>query len=284
MKKKVLCCLICFCLMAGIVNGCGAKDTSASDRTEQIESKTSNESSTVEISSTPEPTIEPTPEPENLSFFDKNHLQFSGPEDLSLPCAGMIIEYPGDPFHWKQETAHLKVRDTPASYHIESLEKSEPDSDGNITYTIRWTVEHVFIVDIADQAWGSFDSYIWFCNYGLFDYYTGTSLNPEEDSSNELDLTWEENTYHIVSTWSTEPAFGEWTENEESMESTDTAEYCYQVTVPADYDGLILYINGAGATYEEYLEKNPEPGFGTTMDDIENADHWICIRVSDCAE
>lgn len=304
MKKKVLGIMMCFCLMAGILSGCGAEGAPASDDAEQTDSNISNESNSgdsSDISSTTEPTIEPTqeptPEPEINTFAEKINMQFSEPTDISLPCFITALDSSNREITDTHKLASLyQVEDTPALYHIESIEKSEPDADGNVTYTIRYICEttavitrHINRIDFGSDRFYSI--------YSLLDYYTGTFLLPEINGSDEMDIAWENTSYHISVSCTKDDSFGEWSSTSEPdkyydeimdayytevyhFSSTGTHSFEYQVTVPADYDGLILCIDKDGKTKEdsETWEGNREFG---TIADIEDASEYIFIRVSD---
>lgn len=294
MKKKVLGFMMCFCLMAGVLNGCAAEGTPASDNTEQADDNGApNESNNADAANTAEPTAEPTPEPtpeptlepENKAFAEELNIQFSEPENLSLPCYEYIAFESNNGY--MQETNQLKVRDIPAEYSFQNIEKGEPDADGNVTYTIVWDVQVTHAIDVKTTPW-EYDGGAIISEWALFDYYTGTFLSPEVNSSNELNITWDDNTYHISYTRTAELIASEWIEENQYvyMEWKDTYEYRNEITVPADYDGLVLYIDD-GYTKEDFeQEENSElgnPEFGTVLH-FEETDDKIFIRVSDCIQ
>lgn len=311
MKKKVLVFLMCFCLMAGMMSGCGAEGTPASNNTDQTDNSTVNESNNTDMTNTTEPTEEPSPEPKNNAFAEEIGIQFHEPipivpmeseeceeiwtmimtmrwdewnemgemENLfSLPC----FTYIKSNDDYVTETDQLKMRDIPAYYMFDIIDKSEPDADGNVTYTIGWRLFVTYGVDVKNTPWTlSMDGLV--SDWGLFDYYTGTLLTPELNSSNKLNITWNDSTYHISDTLdrfdSPELFEVEWNDDV-YVEWRQDLYYMEQITVPADYDGLVLFIDD-GVTREDFdREGETRPKAGTVLN-FEETNNYTFIRVND---
>ena len=66
----------------------------------------------------------------------------------------------------------------------------------------------------------------------------------------------------------------------EYMECVGTLEYYYKVTVPSNYDGLVLFI-GEGYTQEDYETGKMMPEFGTILN-FEDSSKNRYIRIEDC--
>lgn len=265
MKNKILIGLLAVSMTTAMLGGCsnettddGAKQT---QQTEVSGDNTSSEDNTeTEIIEAEVPAT---------TWVEENNITFTEGE-LSIP----VYNYARDGKDgniWSEE--YVRMRQTEGVYSEPVIEVSEPDENGNVTYTV------------TSEMAGSWRGYfgledITFWTYSLskgfyfMDAYTGTVFPTSglDDNVSEYlvdtDVLIDDTTYHVAvgksieSNWGT----GEWSVTEDDEEAGDDDLWRYEVdytfystltaVVPAEYDGLILAIEGKGST--EYSEIDTE--------------------------
>lgn len=252
MKKKYLIAGVVLALSLSMV-GCG-KDT-GSTTADGTTGDVTTEAEVASDTDTEEATEE---EVEEVStWFSENGISFTEGE-VSIPAYTYSKNEDGS----VDDSIEMTQKD--ATYSEPVVDVSEPDADGNVTYTVTYSVRGTWSGMMA--AGSGFMSSVQIKNYHFVDAYTGTVFP-------NADMTTEENSYatdsvvevdgkeYKISTGQSfeyseqEPS---WSYFENNTKAKATMSYTSDITmvavVPAEYDGLILALNGAGATEKEDMD------------------------------
>lgn len=165
-----------------------------------------------------------------------------------------------------------------------------PDENGNVTYTIQYTVNPTYTVQYAASKYvPDWDFETWTEEFHPFDYYTGLSFFPKNDEMNR-EVTIPYKGEDIIVKLSRD--YGDkWLpyKNDSSFTVFDQEgvfDVRMEITAPAEYDGLVLGIQcGEPVSEQKYDVARGEwdADLGETWDDAENLDNWEFIRVKDFA-
>ena len=153
---------------------------------------------------------------------------------------------------YKLDSPEISVNKGDCTFTIDSITEEHID-DGMKVITISTTST---IKPVFDVTWdGNFE---WYFNYNLpaidfFDYYSGKLYNSRQTVGDETygvhtDLLWKNNSYDIYKeknvTWN-----NYWDENTYNESNNGWSEIypssshgVYTITVPEDYDGLVMYL------------------------------------------
>jgi hypothetical protein len=292
-KKSLLVLGVVSVLTLGALTGCQSKaasaDVSVVQETESVPA--SSEAETVE-SQTEESTTEES-KAEEVPYAQEQGWAFSDLSPLEMPVFVYWTDSDGN--YTENGPEGVTIIQPEAVYTVGDITVSAPDEDGNVVYTIPYTIEHEIALEFQDPDNPNFGS----CSlnrmakdFALVDLYTGTVF-PARDMSNDdsydiyTDIVWDDVTYSVGYTESVEYSQGDWQRDGSIYKILMTAYEEFTVTAPAGYDGLVLLIDNNGRT--EYVEMDTEnisdaQSFedmmsedGTTLDD------YTFIRISDYA-
>lgn len=183
--------------------------------------------------SAPQEPPEPTPEPGPKTFMDEHGLEFS----LQLSCCGTGQQWANS------GSDYLTPDNCAASVVLVSLDRSDPDEEGYVTYTLvsEGEVHPGFVYTDAD---GDKEKNMG-CSgigYSIIDRYTGTEF-PGRSTMNDdaydysVSFDWGGQSYTVNRTYTI------WWDGWLDIDRGSGMEY-YHITdvvrIPADYDGLCL--------------------------------------------
>lgn len=243
--------LISMVLSAGFMfASCGKTedvvDTTAEAETTEITETTESEPEETQVTETE---IEETESP--LPWAEQNGLTFAC-DELEMPIwhvlllDGSVIE----------EVGYLEGT---GSYSVPSVSVSDSEQDGFVEYTIDYSVADPMDAVIPYSVTDHTDNYAtWLAMYGMLDYYTGTVIVSGSGGEYQLDdwytvdVEYEGTDYEISLMGSV--SFEGVRNNSSNIDSDNWEWDCeriinYQlvIRVPEDYDGLVLFIDTAGA-------------------------------------
>lgn len=267
MRKKYLIAGVALALSLSLV-GCG-KDTGSTI----VDGTTGDVTTEAEVASDTD--AEEATEEEVSTWFSENSISFTEGE-VSIPAYTYARNEDGS----EDDSVEMTQKD--ATYSEPSIDVSEPDADGNVTYTVTYSVRGTWSGMMA--AGSGFIPNVYIMNYNFVDAYTGTEFPC-------ADMTDEENSYYtdsvvevdgkkykISAGSSFESNFEEepsWSYFDNNTRAKATIAYTFDITmvavVPAEYDGLILALNWAGATEKEDMDteiKEAQPLDGNVSDYI----------------
>lgn len=271
MRKKYLIAGVVLALSLSMV-GCG-KDTgstTAEDTTGDVttEAEVASDTDTEEVT---EEEVE-----EVSTWFSENGISFAG-SGVSIPVYAYARNEDGS------EDDSVEMTQEDATYSEPFVDVSEPDADGNITYTVTYNVSGTWIGTMAADSDGYYMSYVKFDGYSFVDAYTGTvfpgaGMTDDENSyaaDSVVEVDGKE--YKISTSQSFESNFEDpsWSFIDNNTKAKATVDYSIDVTkvavVPAEYDGLILALDGTGMTENKDIDteiKEAHPFDGNVSDYI----------------
>ena len=283
-----------------MISGCGESNTDTSS-VDKIESTTevteATELTTEEVTTEAEATTE-APEPEEVPYGEEMGYTFS-PKDTEtiyndIPSLSHLDGTPYD------VDVNEYMENYEASSSIGRVFVSEPDSDGNVTYIIteyNSAYSDFKSDDFAEETDGEVKKFIW--NIGRYlhdvsDYYTGELIEANElkQGTNvqpaETVITWNNENIKISSinsfvnySWPN----SERPDGETGWRDSSEIYIVRAITVPQDYDGLVLSIPKKYHTYEGTEEdtSNKKLLDNASLGYTGNADDTVFIKVSDVA-
>ncbi len=247
MKKKLLGMGLVTALMLSVV-GCSDKDTTETVSTEEVTTETvsTEEVTTEELVASDTDTTATTEMEEVSTWFDNNNITFTDGE-VSIPV------YASDS---NEETV---ITSMDATYSEPVISVSEEDVDGNVTYTVTYDVSGQWIGTLpVSVAQNGISTRIQFETYYFIDAYSGTVFpNAEMDDDNNsysvdsvVEVDGKEYTIKTSSSFETDWSDINWTDlgNEVKAKRSYEIHITIDAVVPAEYDGLILGLDGNGAT------------------------------------
>lgn len=253
MTKKILSCALSGLMVLSFAS-CGKKDSGRDDDGEE-ESLIETEEPIVSVPETTEATAETTPAP--AIWGEVNDLTYGVGELTAINYSYSVLD--------GEEIEGTGI-DEEVLYSVPSVDASEPDEDGYVTYTIDYTISGSYDPIIAFDVTDHTDS--WSSNpqeYNVIDYYTGTILCDWENSYNDegeeiavtIDNGEEEITVYVSAAFDTEVI-----SNTSSKADNDhwawSVEYIAYMTItlraPETYDGMLLVIDTSGWTEADHIE------------------------------
>lgn len=215
-----------------------------------------------------------------------------------------VLEAPGFLFQTDNDGERiydgtLDLRQNNAKYKITGCDKSDPDADGNITYTI--TVDVKFLKEIGIVRDTKEEKHNWYYDWVVEplivgDEFTGTIFSPQDLYDSEFpvyDSEFENKgiTYTISGElWSEFDNNEDWAiELDEDditwARATVSGTYVITIVAPKQYEGLVLAVDKNGIT--DYTGDEAavlsDRGFFDTLDDgsVRSAEDYIIVRVKD---
>jgi len=202
----------------------------------------------------------------------------SSPKNLKAPA--FVYQTDNDAKRYYEGT--LDIVQPEAIYSLTKCEASDPDTEGNITYNIEYTVDLQTIFGIQPNSVETKKQ--WYYNWKaakliLCDDYTGQvfteqSLFGVDGTAYDSDVVWNDMTFHISgeveSEWVNEEDW-EVTFDEESgvtwAEAPVIGTTRITVSVPKEYQGLVLVMDKKGIT--DYVDSTEDDTFdqSTEFDD-----------------
>lgn len=167
---------------------------------------------------------------------------------------------------------------------------SEPDGEGYVTYTIRYT--NTAQVRMGNPGSASLAFTILTQEYGLYDWYTGQLYFPDQradtagqdQAGGESQVEYGGETVPITyeKQWTSGIVYGDWQEsNQPGLDREITVDayqdVTYTVRVPEGYDGVLLGVNIVD-------DPDPERAIQSEWDlDMDDPTHYEFVRLSDHA-
>lgn len=167
---------------------------------------------------------------------------------------------------------------------------SEPDGEGYVTYTIRYT--NTAQVRMGNPGSASLAFTILTQEYGLYDWYTGQLYFPDQradtagqdQAGGESQVEYGGETVPITyeKQWTSGIDYGDWQEsNQPGLDREITVDayqdVTYTVRVPEGYDGVLLGVNIVD-------DPDPERAIQSEWDlDMDDPTHYEFVRLSDHA-
>ena len=167
---------------------------------------------------------------------------------------------------------------------------SEPDGEGYVTYTIRYT--NTAQVRMGNPGSASLAFTILTQEYGLYDWYTGQLYFPDQradtagqdQAGGESQVEYGGETVPITyeKQWTSGIDYGDWQEsNQPGLDREITVDayqdVTYTVRVPEGYDGVLLGVNIVD-------DPDPERAIQSKWDlDMDDPTHYEFVRLSDHA-
>ncbi|MBR1567936.1 MAG: hypothetical protein IJ648_03155, partial [Lachnospiraceae bacterium] len=181
-----------------------------------------------------------------------------------------------------------------ATYSVPTATVSEPDEDGNVTYSIQYSIVIPFTATFPmDYQQEVFNGFI-YPGMDVMDYYTGIvfpAQNLTEENGHESnlssDVTWEDVTYTVsvnkVSTM-TNPLNDSYQLDNDTWEwdAEYDIDYNIEIIAPKDYDGAILSLNLNGNTeYEEVDSEEVTEAHVFGDEEDEAVSNYVFFRLKD---
>ncbi len=260
------------------------------------------ETEQAEDAAEPEETVE---EPAAVPYAEEQGFTFEDPYagDFYFPTYAQVYYLDGDGNRTGEvDPEAVELISSDCHYQFRPFTVSEPDGDGNVLLTIACDAE--YNTTLIDKNIGrDNDVGTYWRVFRLFDYYTGQQIDLPAYS----ELTYDMEPAYTEIEWMGKPvrigllsyeewAYGEFEDKEKTAEgyqvkeSTTKGTVFYQVTMPEDYDGLMLvgYKDGVNeelfnAPAQDYVEKTMILGpdnYGLTY----TKDDLVMIRVSDATK
>ena len=245
---------------------------------------------------TPEPVVE---EPAAVPYAEEQGFTFVNETSFRFPAYGKVLQYDED---WNPtgvaspDMAWCESSD--CQYTIRPITQSEPDENGNVRVTIPIDTEYQDTCYKKDMK-GKYGTDTHWRMFRLFDYYTGTQIVIPNDKLTYdqeplyTELEWDGKTTRVgVSSYEdvlsypwkdegkTDDGFTKYTARQRAFRA-------YEITMPKDYDGLMLVGYREGSTEALYGAKPIDDGTGRSVlgPDVYNQtytkDDLVFIRVTD---
>lgn len=266
--------------MCVILTSCNSQESVTESEEETITSQTVEQVTETIYETTEETASEIIPWAEENEIIIADHLEeFEIPLMHAVTLNGEVIDEIG----WFEQSG---------LYSAPEIYRSEPDEDGQVEYTIIYTVDDKMSVVIPYDVTETTDGwYSDFTEYYLVDYCTGIVLagfgDYHQGEWNTTNVEYDGNVIDISVKGSIEDTC---ISNESSNVDYDNwlweieREIVFVLTVkaPADYDGLVLYINLNGVTtvsddFDELVYKHEEPHVLGTEEREEDGNYWYAL-------
>lgn len=217
--------------------------------------------------------------PENTSFGALHGFTLVDPRSYEdVPLTAVV----GDPA--------LEILSSVGGLTQPDITVSEPDGEGYVTYTIRYT--NTAQVRMGNPGSASLAFTILTQEYGLYDWYTGQLYFPDQradtagqdQAGGESQVEYGGESFPITyeKQWTSGIDYGDWQEsNQPGLDREITVDayqdVTYTVRVPEGYDGVLLGVNIADPP-------DPERAIQSEWDlDIDDPTHYEFVRLSDHA-
>lgn len=194
------------------------------------------------------------------TYFDEQGCEYVSPTS-KLTAPAFVYQENQDGHRIYDGT--LEIPENEAMFSIDSCNVTDPDDNGDITYTIEYSINVPLKFGILANSIESKQA--WYYNWQiapliLCDEYTGLvfseqDLFGEEGFSYDSYIDWNDFSFHITGNVN-----GEWTDEAEWQTSYDeetqitwaespaVGKYTINITVPKEYQGLVLAFDKRGIT------------------------------------
>lgn len=233
-----------------------------------------------------------------VTYFEEKGCEYKTDKDtFEMPMFVFQVDENGDDL----EGGTLEIaEDEKTVYSINNITVSDPDAEGNVTYEIEVDAKAIATLGIVDGSKEK-DNY-WYYDYDaadilIADEYTGKifiwqDLYGYENTVIESEVEYNEKTYHVFGEKTEEWTEGEdWETNREGeirwATRTDEGKINYALTVPKEYEGLVLLFDNKGQTVRKIINEDvSDIDFDTARDDGSNreAEDIKVVRLSDYIE
>ena len=286
MKKKTNVTLLILCLIAGLLSGCGTKETDVdvTDTTDSVE---------VHIEELPEePTAEPTTETTEPTTEEIVVKPWAEENNITLSAKEVEIPYYAYAKLDGVETDEIDVSQFNAKYFVPTVTVTDADTEGYVIYTVEYKINFPYYAEIPAHI-TNFNPYYTVETFYAMDYYTGivfasSDLTEDNEQSYNLSSTfeWDGNT-NTVSVAEN----GQMTKLSENAEYIDDTRWKLEqeyewngvisILAPKDYDGLVLYLDMNGSLDNNTVSSAVKEThiFGEGKD--ETIENGLFIRVAD---
>lgn len=262
-KNKKIAVLLSACFLIGVLSGCG-------DKTEQKADEDVAQNEVVTES-----------EEKALPWAEQNGLSFQESNDFSIPAYTTSLISPDS----TEVDNSLEVKQQNADYSFTTSVIT--NTDGNDVYTVYVNLTVPFEAKVLNKDSDKFVPAYSATGFLIMDYYTGTVLPArgllnEDKFELETDVEWEGKTYSL--SYSKNQGEVQWSEASWKNDDTITLELfipqTYTITVPHDYDGLVLGINSKGATSYETDNKTVSDAHIFGEQDDESISDYMFFKVT----
>ncbi len=237
-------------VLALSMTGCGkssSETTTENATSEEVASETDMATAMDAAADTEEATTEE----EDTSWFSENNISFTEGE-VSIPAYAYAQKDDGT------LDDRIEVTQKEATFAEPVISASEVDSDGNITYTVTYEVSGTWS-GMVPASVASFNQGTLVGGWEFVDAYTGTvfpvaGIKGDDSYAIESTVEVDGKEYKILTSRSNEWNHdeGRWSDDALRYTSSYTGSTTMTAVVPAEYDGLILCMDGNGKTeYEE---------------------------------
>jgi hypothetical protein len=265
----------------GMLTGCGSEAVDTDASVEESTSEVNEESS--ETTEQTETVVE---EEAPVTYAEENGWNFSDLSPMRIMC---YTFWQDEDKNEVEGPADTTIEQQEALYSFSDITKSEPDENGNVVYTIGYTVMFKIVVNQpSGDGWTNPKINTRVSLFSLVDEYTGTefpSMDIVGDDSYDIytDIVWDDATYSVGYTGTTEWEYGTFSYSALKWTANRHVRHTLSVTAPEDYDGLVLCINNKGTTNVDKKLNTEEATDAEiiTLDDGETWDDYTFIRVSD---
>lgn len=295
--KKLLILGLTLVLAGGLV-ACGSSEST--EETSETESQT-EDTEEVEEEIEEEIEVEIEEEPEViLTYSEENGLIFSELSDLENISTKVFIGYMEDDVNVIDSPSYISYGESYSTYVIDSISVIPSEEEGYLDITVNSSSSFPVSVYVDSNYTTNTGGFAFSANTLSFaDYYTGTEF-PDRDVVNDdsfdysIDVEWEEEIYTI--SYSTEQVIEseEYIWNYENPEDSDvwicsnvfTLKHTNIVTIPEDYDGLVMYLLLSDALAIDSLESDEEIDMEVSYilegedGGINVSDDYFCVRIN----
>lgn len=319
MKRKLLTGLVVVSLTGAMLVGCGNNKEVTKVDESQAEASIENTGETEDVEATEAHEHEwitatmDAPETckgcgetrgEKLNYAEAEGISFGEIKSLDLPYGILLgVRNADDNVDLLENTSDLCVfADGSATVSAPEIVSAASEKEGYVDVTITYdvTFSPLVVDNIGDKEYELFWSAP---GYNIGDLYTGQKLNEmwseeewSEKAAEELpvDVTYGDKTYSLTMTRSLEwnNTWGDWFSGE-VPETGAYSDYMIngnvvghvveKISMPVDYDGLILGIDLNG-TNDDSVKDNNETEQPYLISDGESSEDYYFIRVSDYLE
>ena len=236
-------------------------------------------SSQTEPAASPSPEILQSEEPQDNSFGALHGFTLVEPRAYEdVPLTAMV----GD--------SALEVLSSAGGLTEPDIMVSEPDGEGYVTYTIRYT--NTAQVRMGNPGSASLSFTILTQEYSLYDWYTGRLYFPDQrmdtdgqaQAAGESQVEYNGETFPITyeKQWTSGINYGDWQESarpglEREITIDTYQDVTYTIRVPEGYDGVLLGVN---------IVDSPDPERAIQYEwdlNVDDPAHYEFVRLSDHA-
>lgn len=186
---------------------------------------------------------------DSKTYIEKNNLTINKLNNKEFSLKGYLFKYDEE----KKETSKDIYEIVDSIYKINSIEKENLDNETKIILDIEMQQNGYFKYMQDNSIYNMSSSY--FANFLFFDKYTGIYFN-DTNGENEINIRHNGVEYKIKCQRKDEKVeYSDWVKKDNIYQNTITKKYTLEITVPSDYDGLLMGIETINDKYELYENK-----------------------------